>query len=480
MSLNDLALLVPEIATAVLALGLLVLGLLVPKDQHRGIGYLTTAGLVGIFISTFLYWGINASVFGDMYLVDPYGLFFRQLFLAAAILVSMTAKDYVSRLGYNQGEFYALLVTATLGMMLMGAAGDLITLYLGLELMTISFVILTAYQKTDAKSAEAGVKYIILGAMSSAVLLYGLSLVFGFTGSTVIAQIAASLAKTEGLEPLLLLGMVFLIAGFGFKISAVPFHMWSPDIYEGAPTPVTAFLAVASKAAGLAAFVRIFFTILPDFEPYWSMVVIILAALTIVLGNLVAIPQTNIKRMLAYSSISQAGYILLGMIAFSSLGVAALLYHSLFYVFANVGAFAVVIAVGKATGSDEIKDYSGLARTSPALAAVMLVSLLSLAGIPPLAGFVSKLYLFMAIMDRGLIWLAFLGIGMSMVSVYYYLIVVKAMYLGAPKENASSIPVSGSTRLALLVCLGMVVIFGLYPEPLTNVALDVAQSFFPF
>jgi NADH-quinone oxidoreductase subunit N len=480
MSLNDLALLVPEIATAVLALGLLVLGLIVPKDQHRGIGYLTTAGLVGIFLSTFLYWGINASVFGDMYLVDPYGLFFRQLFLAAAILTSMTAKDYVSGLGYNQGEFYALLVTATLGMMLMGAAGDLITLYLGLELMTISFVILTAYQKTDAKSAEAGVKYIILGAMSSAVLLYGLSLVFGFTGSTVIAQIAASLAKTEGLEPLLLLGMVFLIAGFGFKISAVPFHMWSPDIYEGAPTPVTAFLAVASKAAGLAAFVRIFFTILPDFEPYWSMVVIILAALTIVLGNLVAIPQTNIKRMLAYSSISQAGYILLGMIAFSSLGVAALLYHSLFYVFANVGAFAVAIAVGKATGSDEIKDYSGLARTSPALAAVMLVSLLSLAGIPPLAGFVSKLYLFMAIMDRGLIWLAFLGIGMSMVSVYYYLIVVKAMYLGAPKENASSIPVSGSTRLALLVCLGMVVIFGLYPEPLTNVALDVAQSFFPF
>ena len=320
MSLRDLALLVPEIATAVLALGLLVLGLLVPKDQHRGIGYLTTVGLVGILLSTFLYWGVNDSVFGDMYLVDPFGLFFRQLFLVAAILVSMAAKDYVSKLGYNQGEFYALLVTATLGMMLLAAAGDLITLYLGLELMTISFVILTAYQKTDARSAEAGLKYIILGAMSSAVLLYGLSLVFGFTGSTVIAQITASLALVERLDPLLLLGMVFLVAGFGFKISTVPFHMWSPDIYEGAPTPVTAFLAVASKAAGLAAFVRIFLTIFPDFEPYWSTIVIILAALTMVLGNLVAIPQTNIKRMLAYSSISQAGYLLLGMIAFSSLG----------------------------------------------------------------------------------------------------------------------------------------------------------------
>ncbi|MFA5536079.1 MAG: NADH-quinone oxidoreductase subunit N [Bacillota bacterium] len=479
LQLSDFALMMPEIATAVLAVGILIVGLLVPRNQTKGIGFLATAGFIGILILNFTYLGVNEKVLGGLYLADPFSMFFRFLFLTAAVVVVLASRDYVDNLKRNQGEFYGLLAAATLGMMLMAGAGDLITLYIGLELMTISFIILVGFQKTDAKSGEAGIKYVILGAMSSAVLLYGLSLVFGITQTTIISEIAAQITET-GVTPLLLLGMVFLIAGFGFKVSAVPFHMWSPDIYEGAPTPTTAFLAVASKAAGLAAFVRVFMIALPGVEPFWSGIVIVLAALTVVIGNFIAIPQTNIKRMLAFSSIAQAGYILFGLIAFSSLGVAALLFYSFIYVFSNVGAFGVAIAVRNATGSDEIKDYSGLAQTSPFLAAIMLASLLSLAGIPPFAGFVGKFYLFTAVIDQGLIWLAFLGIGMSMVSVYYYLIVVKAMYFGKPKENSKPITISGSLKLALVLCGVGVTFLGLYSTPLINMALDVAQIFFPF
>lgn len=477
--MTDFALMMPEIATAVLAIGIFVVGLLVPKNQAKGIGFLAVAGLVGILILNFFYWGVDEKVLEGLYLVDPFSMFFRFLFLTAAVIVVLASRDYVLNLKRNQGEFYGLMITSTLGMMLMAGAGDLITLYIGLELMTISFIILVGYQKTDAKSGEAGIKYVILGSMSSAILLYGLSLVYGITKTTVIADIAFQVANA-GITPLLLLGMVFLVAGFGFKVSVVPFHMWSPDIYEGAPTPATAFLAVASKAAGLAAFVRVFMIALPELQPYWSSIIIVLAALTVVVGNLIAIPQTNIKRMLAFSSIAQAGYILFGLIAFSSLGVGALLFYSIIYVFSNMGAFGVVIAVRNATGSDEIKDYSGLAQTSPFLAAIMLASLLSLAGIPPFAGFVGKFYLFMAIIDQGLIWLAFLGIGMSMVSVYYYLIVVKAMYFGKPQLKPESIKISSSLKIALAICGVAVTFFGIYPTPLTEMALLVAQSFFPF
>lgn len=479
IQLTDFALMMPEIATAVLALGLLVVGLLVPKEQTRAVGLLAVVGLICILLLNMLYWNENASLFGGIYIVDPYNVFFRFLFLLAAVITALASKDYVKKLERNQGEYYALMVAATLGMMMLSGAGDLITLYLGLELMTISFMILVGYQKNDAKSSEAGVKYVILGAMSSAVLLYGLSLVYGLTGTTIIQDMVAELSG--GVQnPLLLLGIVLMIAGFGFKVSAVPFHMWSPDIYEGAPTPVTAFLAVASKAAGLAAFVRVFLTALPELQSYWLIVVIALAALTVVVGNLIAIPQSNIKRMLAYSSIAQAGYILFGLVAVSALGVGALLFHSILYVFANIGAFAVATAVKNATGSDEIKDYSGLAQTSPFLAAVMLLCLLSLAGIPPVAGFVSKFYLFMAVIDKGLIWLAFVGIGMSMVSVYYYLIVAKAMYLGKPKETAEPIKISTGNQIALAICVVSVILFGIYPTPLLDLAMNVAYSFFPF
>ncbi|WP_366921650.1 NADH-quinone oxidoreductase subunit N [Metallumcola ferriviriculae] len=475
----NITLLSIEILTTVLAIGLLVIGLLVPKGQWRGISYLTTIGLTGILISTLAFSGVNETLFNGMYVIDPLSTFFKQIFLLAAVLVSLASYDYILRLGYNQAEFFSLLVFATLGMMVLASSGDLISLYVGLELMTITFIILTAYRKKDAKASEAGIKYLILGAMSSAVLLYGLSFVYGAAGSTVFSEIAA--AMQGGIQPLMVLGTIFVIAGFAFKISAVPFHMWSPDIYEGAPTPVTAFLAVASKAAGFAAMIRILVIALPALaSDVWLVIVIVLAALTVLFGNFVAIPQTNIKRLLAFSSIAQAGYLLFGLVAFSALGIAAILFHSILYVFANMGAFIVAISFYNHTGSDEIKDYTGLAQRSPFMAAVMLLSLLSLAGIPPLAGFVSKFYLFTAIIEKGYLWLAFLGIGMSMVSVYYYLMVVKVMYLGEPVEGADKIKLPFSVQAALLICMIVSVFFGIYPEPLTNVALNVAHVFFPF
>ncbi|MGB9859859.1 MAG: NADH-quinone oxidoreductase subunit N, partial [Moorellaceae bacterium] len=363
-----------------------------------------------------------------------------------------------------------------LGMMILASAGELITLYLGLELMTISLCILAAYRKGDMKSTEAGIKYIILGALSSAILLYGLSLIYGATGSTLIREIRLSIAD-EGVTPIMGLGIIFVLAGLAFKMAAVPFHMWAPDVYEGAPTPVTGFLSVASKAAGFAAFLRLFFGALLQTHGLWAEIIVALAVLSMVIGNLVAIPQKNIKRLLAYSSISQAGYLLLGVVAFSVLGVGAILYHSMLYVFANMAAFISVTAFYNARGSDEIRDYAGLARSSPLLAAALLFSLLSLAGIPPLAGFVSKFYLFMAVIQRGYIWLAILGVLMSMVSVYYYLQVVKTLYFGEPPAGCPAINVPLSMQVALVLSLAILFFFGLYPTPLTGYAFNSAMAF---
>ncbi|MHB9094552.1 MAG: NADH-quinone oxidoreductase subunit N, partial [Eubacteriales bacterium] len=354
-----------EIATTLLAIGVIVIGLLVPKEQKYGLGYLVTIGLTGILLLSFSFYGVNTKLFDGMYIIDDFSTFFKQLFLIAAILVSMSATLYVKKIGTNYGEFFVMMVFATVGMMLLSSSGDFITLYLALETMTISFYILTGYKKNDSKSAEAGVKYLILGAMSSAILLYGLSLVYGMTGTTVIVEVAAKIKVLGSMSPALLVGMIFLIAGFGFKISAVPFQMWSPDVYEGAPTPVTAFLAVGSKAAAFAVLIRVFFVAFPAFQSQWRLLFAALAALTIIIGNLVAIPQTNIKRMLAYSSIAQAGYIMTGIVAASVAGVKGVAFYAMLYVFATIGAFTVVMNFSANTGSDEIKDYAGLAQRSP-------------------------------------------------------------------------------------------------------------------
>lgn len=471
----NLSLISIEIATAILALAVLVIGLLVPQEQKYGLGYLVTIGLAGILLLSFGYYGTNAKTFADMYIVDDFSIFFKQLFLIAAFLVSLSATLYVKKIGTNYGEFFIMLVFATLGMMILSSAGDFVTLYLALELMTITFYILTGYKKTESKSVEAGVKYLLLGAMSSGILLYGLSLVYGMTGTTVILDVAARIQGMDSMPPALLVGMIFLIAGFGFKISAVPFQMWSPDVYEGAPTPVTAFLAVGSKAAAFAALIRVFLGAFPEYQTEWKLLFAALAALTIIIGNLVAIPQTNIKRMLAYSSIAQAGYIMTGIVAASTAGVKGVAFYGMLYVFATIGAFTVVMNFSANTGSDEIKDYAGLSQRSPLLAAVLTVCLLSMAGIPPLAGFAGKFYLFSSIVNEGYLWLVIIGLLMSMASVYYYLSVVKVMYMADPADDTPLVVPPGA-KASLLVCMIITVILGVYPEPLSKLAGAAAQA----
>ncbi|MDD5704232.1 MAG: NADH-quinone oxidoreductase subunit N, partial [Dehalococcoidales bacterium] len=471
------SLLTIEIATCVLAVTVLIIGLVVPKDQRYGLGYLVTIGLTGILAISFTFYGVNEKMFGGIYIVDNFSLFFKQLFLIAAVLVTLGATVFVKKMGANYGEFFVMMVFATLGMMLLSSSGDFITLYLALETMTISFYILTGFFKGDSKSAEAGVKYLILGAMSSSILLYGMSLVYGMTGTTVIGEVAAKISAMGGMSPALIVGMVFLVAGLGFKISAVPFQMWSPDVYEGAPTPVTAFLAVGSKAAAFAIILRVFLVAFPDYKAEWKLLFAALAALTIIIGNVVAIPQTNIKRMLAYSSIAQAGYIMTGVVAADYAGVRGVAFYGMLYVFATVGAFTVVMNFYANTGSDEIKDYAGLAQRSPLLAAVLTVSLLSMAGIPPLAGFAGKFYLFTSIVNQGYLWLVIVALIMSMASVYYYLSVAKVMYMADPVDDAP-IVVSTGAKATLLIAMGITVFLGIYPQPLSILANIASKALF--
>ncbi|AFV03308.1 NADH-ubiquinone oxidoreductase chain N [Dehalobacter sp. UNSWDHB] len=476
MNIN-VSLFTTEIATALLGLVVLAVGLFLTKEKRHRLGYVIAVGLAVIFVYSFGSYGQNTSVMDGMFIIDDFAVFFKQLFMVAAILVILTSTVYVKKMGGNY-EFYVITLVAALGMMVLASAGDLLTLYVALETMTISFYILAGY-KTDLKSSEAGIKYLVLGAVSSGILLYGLSLVYGMTGTFVIRDIAESIRQMDGLSPAILVGIIFLLSGLGFKVSLVPFHMWSPDVYEGAPTPVTTFLATGSKAASFAALARILIEALPGYSEQWTYILAIMAAMTMVIGNIAAIPQTNIKRMLAYSSIAQAGYIITGIIAMSSAGIKAVAFYSMVYVLATIGAFAVVITFSQNTGSEEIKDFGGLAQRSPFMAAVLTVCLLSMAGIPPLAGFVGKLYLFSSIVNQGYLWLVILGLVMSMVSVYYYLLVVKAMYMNDP-VSSTPIKVPVGTNVTLLLILVLTLVLGVYAEPLSVLANMAGNAIFPF
>lgn len=470
------SLLTPEILITILALGLLIIGLIVPNSQKSGVGYLATFGLIGILITTWVLRGNTGTLYKDMFVVDQFAIYFKLLFLISATLVSIISFDFVKKLEDHRSEFYVMMLFATLGMMVLASAGDFITLYVALELMTISFYVLTGFKHNDGKSAEAGIKYLFLGSLSSAILLYGLSLLYGMTQTTTLVEVAKILVNTP-INFGLLVSLIFIVAGFGFKISLVPFHMWSPDIYEGAPTPVTAFLAVASKAAGFAVLIRVFIEAFPGYQNQWGLLLAVLAALSMIIGNLVAIPQTNIKRMLAFSSVAQAGYIVVGLVSATSLGIKAILFYAMIYVFANIGAFGVVVTTANAVGGDEIKDFNGLSQRAPLMASVMTISLLSMAGIPPLAGFVGKFYLFSEVINNGYLWIAFVGLVMSMMSVYYYLLVARAMFLGEPAET-TPIPVPSSMKIVLIVSMLATILCGIYPAPLADMATVAAKVFF--
>lgn len=463
-------LLAPEILITLLGLSTLCAGLLFPERGKKVVGALAVCGTAAILILVAFRFKAQANFFDGIYVIDSYGSFFKLLFLSAALLVFFMAERYTDLFGPRRSEWYSFMLFATTGMMVMACSGDLITLYIGLELMTISFYILSAYLLNDGRSAEAGLKYLILGAISSAVLLFGMSLVYASSGSTVFTSIYTALQSSVRVQPVLIAGIVLMLSGFGFKVAAVPFHMWAPDIYQGAPTPVTAYLAVGSKAAAFAALLRVFMLAIPLQQFNWGMALAILAALTIVVGNLIALAQNNVKRLLAYSSIAQAGYILAGAAAANVYGLKGVLFYALLYVFSNLGAFAVTTLVEmQSDGSSDLEAFSGLGSRSPMLAAVMTVCLLSLAGIPPLAGFAGKFYLFSGAVQAGYLWLAFIGLIMSMVSVYYYLNVARVMYTGE-KTSEEAVAVGPAARLALWVCLAGTLFIGIYPGPLSQLA----------
>ena len=368
----------------------------------------------------------GAYYFYNAIIVDPFSGFFKIIILVSAIFMLMMSRDYKPLEDNKIGEYTSLVTLVTLGMMLMAGASDLLMLFLSIEFVSITFFILVGFLRKDMKSGEGAVKYFLLGAFSSAVFVYGASFLVGITGASSFPSIQKYIVS-NGISPLFVIGLIFMLVGFGFKIALVPFHMWAPDAYEGAPTPVTAFLSVASKTAGVAVLVRTFLAIFPDnADVYFIMAV--LSAITMTVGNLVAITQNNVKRLLAYSGIAHVGYIMMGFVAYSFLGVQSVLIYTLAYLFTNMGAFAFAIAIYNKTGSDDIRDYAGLAATSPGLSFVFFIFLLSLAGVPPTAGFLGKLLVLGAAIDSGYTWLAVIGVLNSVVALYFYARIAYYMY----------------------------------------------------
>src|SRR5688500_3813411 len=434
----DYSLITPDLMLLGLIFVALALDLMLPRGQKQLIGWVSVAGLIGTIAATVPQWGIRDS-FAGVIRIDEFSVFFKITFLLAAIGIVLISMDYVERFLPHPGEFYGLVLGGTLGMVLMAEANELLTAYISLELLSFSSYVLVSYAKTNLKSNEAGLKYIILGSFSSALLLYGISLIYGTTGTSYLPDLNDAVGRFSDLPPAFTMGLALVTAGLGFKIAAVPFHMWTPDVYEGAPTPVTAYLSVSSKAAGFALVLRFLIGGLLPLQDTFVTVFGVLAVLTMTLGNLVAIQQRNVKRLLAYSSISQAGYVLVGLAAISRDGDIAematrgMMLHLLGYVFTNLASFGALIAFQNASGGRElISDMAGFARRAPFPALAMMAGLFSLAGMPLFAGFVTKFYLFAAAARAGLLWLVAIAVINSTISLYYYLLVVYEMYVRTP------------------------------------------------
>ena len=448
----------------------LLLDVLPPRQSKTHLGGVALAGIVGALLAVVGRWGTEARAFRDMVLLDNYALFFDLIICYAAALIVMLSMDYLGRTGNESGEYYSLLLFSTSGMMLMASAGDLIVVFLALELMSLSLYVLAGLFKSRLTAGEASMKYFLLGAFASAFLLYGIALLYGATGSTNLDRIAAA-AATRNAEPMVLVGLGMLLVGFGFKISSVPFHMWTPDVYEGAPTTVTAFIATGSKAGAFAAMIRVLVVALRGATPDWSALLWALAALTMTVGNVVALAQSNLKRMLAYSSIAHVGYMLIGLVAGGSAGAGAILFYLLAYTFTTVGSFGVIGLCARA-GEEavEVTDYAGLARRHPLLAATLTTFLLSLIGIPPLAGFVSKFYLFGSAVRAGYVWLTVIAVLNSAVAAYYYLRVIVYMYMREPDGDPIAVTPSLAGGLALTLAIVGIVVLGFMPAPFADLA----------
>lgn len=459
-AINWLAVL-PVGLTSMLGLVLLALGLFVDDDET--LGWVTLIGLAATAIVTALLAGQKAVTFNGTFALDAYGVFFSVIFLVAGILVVLMSMTYLEGTGIPAGDYYGLVAFAIAGMIVMASATDLIVIFLGLEVMSISVYVLAGAWRTQLRSNEAAMKYFLLGAFATGFLLYGIALIYGATGTFRLDQIAAAVPTTTA-RTMLLTGVAMLVIAFGFKVAAVPFHMWTPDVYEGAPTTVTALMAVAVKAAGFAAFVRVFLHGLGGLHADWSMLLWVVAAATMTVGNVLALAQTSVKRMLAYSSIAHAGYILVAIVASGAAGGTAALFYLLVYSFMTLGAFGVVAAIGEAGEPNEtLDDYAGLGFRRPLLGVTMTIFMLSLTGIPPLAGFAGKLYVFTAAIREGYYVLAIIGVLNSAISAGYYIRVLIAMYLTPGAEQSGRVARQPYLLTSIVVSAVLTVIVGVFP-----------------
>jgi NADH-quinone oxidoreductase subunit N len=494
--LQDLALMTPEVALTVTMIVALIADLIFRRSPVVVAG-LAVAGLIVTGGFVLGQTGAHASIFSGMLAVDPFAWFFKLIILLSALLVAVFSlgSAELNSPGRKMGEYYVLLIAVTLGIMLMAGANNMLMMYLAIELSSISSYILSGYTREAPDASEASLKYVIFGAVSSGLMIYGISLIYGLAGSLSFAEVnhalPAILARGDSATPALVMAGILVFAGFGYKISAVPFHFWAPDVYEGAPITITALLSVASKAGGFALMIRFFkvtfidtaviglpagsWAVLPGFD--WRQVVVLLSVLTMTVGNLVAIWQNNLKRLLAYSSIAHAGYMLMGLVVLSNDGIAAIMLYFVIYLFMNLGAFYVVMLIANKTGSEDIEDYKGLGARAPFLSVALAIFLISLTGLPPTAGFIGKLYLFAALLNHGWVWLAVVGALNSVIALYYYVRVLRNTFLREAQQPGPALETSRLEGVLVLVMLVPTVLLGLYFTPLVQLAQASVKIF---
>jgi len=480
----DYSLLIPEYVLGGLALLILALDLAVPAFKKDWLPWLTAAGLAAAFAISFG-WIDQRDDFAGLIAIDNYTAFFRCFFTATAFFIAIASAQYVQKNLKHPGEYYGLLVISTIGAIYMAAAEELLTAYISLELLSFSLYILVSFAKRDSRSNEAGMKYMLLGAFASAFLLYGISFIYGATGSTSYAEISAAFSGSAhaGTQEIVL-GMTLLIGGLGFKVAAVPFHMWTPDAYEGAPLPITSYLSATSKAAGMALIIRLFSSALLPVASDWRFMIGAISAITMLMGNVIAIQQHNIKRLLAYSSIGQVGYMLMGVAALvagamdaNQAVISALLLHMTGYVITNLTAFTAIIAYNNLTGAEDVHDFRGMSDRAPFLALVLTVALFSLAGMPLFAGFLTKFIFFQSVTSSGYFWLAGLAVVASLISLYYYLYVIREMYI-SPATDTRRLPVPAVMQAAVGILALGVLFVGLYPSPWFDITNSVSKVLF--
>lgn len=480
----NLSAICPEIVIMVFALIILLLQSFLPIKSKGYFAYVCFTGILlasvlVIYLPSAFDMQFVESSFSGMWVVDNYSRFFKLIFLLGSGLTTLISVNYVANEKIQHGEFFSLILFATLGMMIMASGADLVVIFLGLELMSISLYVLCGCTRNRTISNESALKYFLLGSFATGFLLYGIALLYGATGTTSLKGLSEIVSKTGSQGHIEIMGMALLVIGFGFKIASVPFHMWTPDVYQGAPSPITAFMSAGPKAAAFAAFARVFVMALPSLQGEWVGLVWILAVLTMTVGNIIALVQENIKRMLAYSSIAHTGYILVAFLSAGELGIASILYYLLAYTLMNIGAFALItVLAGKGEERITVQDYSGIGYKNPVAAIAMSLFLFSLAGIPPTAGFMGKFYIFSAAIKEGYLGLAIIGVINSVISVYYYLRVTVAMYMKVPETTTESqfpaIVFSPALILAIIISAYGVLRLGLFPSDYIAI---VKQSF---